>query len=168
LKRNTRRALPERPWSWLAVTFGLILHPVPALALQSHGGLEGLYVHQVAHVFFAFSMGLLIFWLRKRRLTASLSWRYIQYAAMFLIAWNADTITSHWLLEQSGLIDVQFVAPIHIHITTAEGWQWVTQLYYLTKLDHLLCVPALVFLFLGLRRLLNTSHLEEDQGDPVP
>ena len=167
MKRNTRCTLPDRPLSWLAIAFGLILHPVPALALQTHGGMEGLYVHQVAHVFFAFSMGLLIFWLRKRRLTASLSWRYIQYAALFLIAWNADTITSHWLLEQSGLIDVQFVAPIHIRITTAEGWQWVTEFYYLTKLDHLLCVPALFFLFLGLRRLLHTSQPEEDQGEPV-
>jgi hypothetical protein len=167
LKKNARRILFRLPWRRLAVAFGLVLHPLPALALQSHGGLEGLYVHQLAHVFFAFSMGLLIFWLRKRRLTASVSWRYIQYAALFLIAWNVDTITSHWLLEQSGLIDVEFIAPIHIHITTAEGWRWVSEIYYLTKLDHLLCVPALVFLFLGLRRLVNSSQPEEGRGESV-
>jgi hypothetical protein len=167
LNKSARCILQKLPRSWLVVAFGLILQPVPAMALQSHGGLEGLYVHQLAHLFFGFSMGLLIFWLRKRRLTASLSWRYIQYAALFLIAWNVDTITSHWLLEQSGLIDVAFIAPIHIRVTTAEGWQWVTEIYYLTKLDHLLCVPALVFLFLGLRRLVNTSQPGEGRGESL-
>lgn len=137
---------------------GLVLWPATAWATQTHGGLEGLFVHQLAHLFFAFSMGLLIFWLRKWRLTISVGWRYIQYAAFFLIAWNLDTMGSHWLLEQSGLIDVRNIAPLQIQITTAEGWQWLSDIYYLTRLDHLICVPALVFLFLGFRRLLHIAR----------
>jgi len=31
-------------------------------------------------------------------------------------------------------------------------------LYYAAKLDHLLCVPALLFLFFGLRRLLKDAE----------
>lgn len=138
------------------------------MATQTHGGLEGLYVHQLAHMFFAFAMGLLIFWLRKWRLTISVGWRYIQYAAWFFIAWNVDTVASHWIMEQSGLIDVEIIPPLQIRITPVEGWQWLSKIYYLTKLDHLLCVPALVFLFLGLKRLLHTALPSHSQGDPAP
>jgi len=136
---------------------GATLWPASAWATQTHGGLEGLWVHQTAHLFFALSMGLLIFWLRKWRLTSSQGWRYIQFAALFFIAWNLDTIASHWLQEQSGLIEVRSVAPLQMQIVTAEGWHWLSKVFYLTKLDHLLCVPALVFLFLGFRRLLHTA-----------
>ncbi len=134
-----------------------ILWPVPAWATQTHGGLEGLWVHQTAHLFFALSMGLLIFWLRKWRLTVSQGWRFIQFAAFFFIAWNIDTMASHWLQEQAGLIEVRNVAPLQMQIVTAENWNWLSKVFYLTKLDHLLCVPALVFLFLGFRRLLHTG-----------
>ncbi len=136
---------------------GLILWPATAWATQTHGGSEGLFVHQLAHLFFAFSMGLLIFWLRKWRLTISVGWRYIQYAAFFFIAWNLDTMGSHWLLEQSGLIAVRNIAPLQMQITAAQGWQWLSGIYYLSKLDHLICMPALVYLFLGFRRLLHTA-----------
>ena len=145
-----------------------ILWPVSAWATQTHGGLEGLWVHQTAHLFFALSMGLLIFWLRKWRLTVSQGWRFIQFAAFFFIAWNIDTMASHWLQEQSGLIEVRNVAPLQMQIATAENWHWLSEVFYLTKLDHLLCVPALVFLFLGFRRLLHTAFHAPPGGDPEP
>jgi hypothetical protein len=93
----------------LAVIAAAIFFPTTAWATQTHGGLEGLYVHQFAHLFFAFSMGLLIYWLRIRQLVASAAWRSIQYAALFFIAWNCDAMVSHWLVEQSGLIAVRAV-----------------------------------------------------------
>jgi hypothetical protein len=147
---------------------GATLWPASAWATQTHGGLEGLWVHQTAHLFFALSMGLLIFWLRKRRLTASRGWRYIQFAALFFIAWNMDTMASHWIQEQSGLIEVRNVAPLQIQIITAESRDWISMVYYLTKLDHLLCVPALFFLYLGFRRLLHTAFQPGGGGDPAP
>lgn len=153
---------------WFLPATGLLVWPGSAWALQSHGGMEGVYAHQLAHLFFAFSMALLIFWLRKWRLTVSVSWRHIQYAALFFIAWNVDTMISHWLLEQSDLITVEIIAPMQMHVTTAEGWQWLTKVYYLTKLDHLLCVPALIFLFLGLRRLLGTTLPRDVEEDTAP
>ena len=144
------------------------LWPVSAWATQTHGGLEGLWVHQTAHLFFALSMGLLIFWLRKWRLTGSRGWRYIQFAALFFIAWNLDTMASHWLQEQSGLIEVRNLAPLQMQIVTAASRSWLSKVYYLTKLDHVLCVPALVFLFLGIRRLLHTAFQPNGDGESVP
>ena len=153
-----------RYWCLLSLAF-LFLGPASVEATQLHGGVEGLYVHQIAHLFFAFSMGLLIFWLHKWRLTASAGWRHIYFAALFFIVWNLDTIVSHWLAEQSGLIAVEDLSPTQVLLTTTDGSIWPIYLYYLTKLDHLLCVPALVFLFLGLRRLLPADPTDETRGD---
>lgn len=150
----------------VAIIAGL-LHPTHALATQTHGGAEGLFVHQFAHLFFTFSMGLLIYWLRKRRLVSSEGWRYIQYAALFFIAWNLDAFFSHWLLEQSDFITVQNLDDMKIHITTAEGMQWLAEVYYLTKLDHLLCVPAMLFLLLGIRRLYKSSPAINTHKEPA-
>lgn len=127
-----------------------------AHATQAHGGPEGLHVHQLAHVFFAFSLGLLIFWLNKWRLTVSAGWRLIQYSALLFILWNIDAFATHWLEEQSALIQVRRLASMQIQITTAPGYEWLAMVYYVAKLDHMLCVPALLLLFLGLRRLLKT------------
>ncbi len=157
--------LLRRSIGWSAFMALAIIDPATVWATQTHGGLEGLFVHQFAHIFFAFSMGLLIYWLKKWDLVASAAWRSIQYAALFFIAWNLDAYVSHWLVEQSGLIEVFVVDGMRIHITTPRGMNWLTEIYYLTKLDHLLSVPALIFLFLGLKQLLKsteeTDHLED-------
>ena len=55
-----------------------------------------------------------------------------------------------------------------IHISTPQGMRWLAGIYYLTKLDHLLCVPALIFLFLGLKRWVKSSHPAEGcEGQPL-
>jgi hypothetical protein len=122
----------------------------------------------MAHLFFMFSMGLLIYWLRKRRLVTVVGWRYIQYAALFFIVWNLDAALSHWIEEQSALIEIQSAGPMLIDIQTAPGYAWLSPVYYITKLDHLLCVPALVFWYLGFRRLLKSPAAETDIQESVP
>ncbi|MBI5064344.1 MAG: hypothetical protein HZB87_12980 [Desulfatitalea sp.] len=133
----------------------LLCRPSAAWAIQAHGGVEGLYAHQMAHLFFAFSMGLLIYWLRKRRLISIRGWRYIQYAAIWFIVWNADAFLGHWLEEQSGLVETQRIGMMRISLNMTPGFEWLGLVYYLVKLDHLLCVPAMLCLFLGLRWLLQ-------------
>ena len=60
----------------------------PALATQGHGAPEGLFAHQLAHIFFIISMAVLTYWLRERKLVQAVGWRYIQYSALFFILWN--------------------------------------------------------------------------------
>ena len=146
----------------------VFLLPATAHATQTHGGAEGLIVHQLAHVFFAFSMGLLIYWLRKRQLTPRTGWRHIQLAALFFIAWNLDAMFSHWLLEQSNILSVENIRGTQIRITTADGLNWLGSIYYLSKLDHLLCVPAMIFLLLGLRRFYHSTTEAENHQETVP
>jgi hypothetical protein len=140
---------------------GLIVSVVfitePALATQAHSAPEGLYAHQLAHIFFIVSMGVLIYWLRERKLVQAVGWRYIQYSALFFILWNVDAFFVHLVEEQLALVDIQQMGLWEINITTTMKSQTLLVLYYAAKLDHLLCVPALLFLYFGLRRLLKDS-----------
>lgn len=135
----------------------LVLVTEPAFATQFHSAPEGLYAHQLAHIFFIVSMGVLIYWLRERKLVREVGWRYIQYASLFFIFWNLDAFSVHLLEEQFAVINVQHIETWKISITASNHSSAVTWLYYATKLDHLLCVPALLFLYLGLRRLLKDT-----------
>jgi len=137
----------------------------PALATQGHAGIEGVWVHQFAHLFFLFSMLLLIYWLRQAGLVKEPGWRSIQYAALFFILWNVDTILVHYLDEQILAVHVQNLGDWRIHVAVQKGREWLAALYYLAKLDHLLCVPAMVFLMIGLRHMLNRVRpVESGQG----
>jgi hypothetical protein len=168
LHKNGQKAnhMLGRIVSWAAISTW-IFQPARVYATQTHGGLEGLFVHQIAHLFFIFSMGLLIYWLRKRSLVFRKGWRYIQYAAIFFIAWNLDAFFSHWILEQSGYITVDNIHGLQMRVTTTTGLGWLANVYYLTKLDHLLCVPAMLFLLLGLRRLYRSSLPEKHDREPA-
>ena len=136
-------------WFWLV--------PGNVLATQGHGGVEGVYAHQFAHIFFIVSMGILIYWLRERKLVRETGWRFIQYSALFFILWNIDTIIVHALDDQFGIIQTQRVGTWQIRIDDANSHNVIKLFYYFAKLDHLLCVPALVLLYLGLKRLKETN-----------
>jgi hypothetical protein len=134
------------------------LLPAAAFAVQEHGPPEGIYSHQGAHLFFTASMALLVYWLRQRRLVREAGWRYIQYAALFFILWNIDAFTAHFLDEQAGILDTAAPAPGKIKIEVSENLAGLAWFYYIAKLDHLLCVPAMAFLYAGLRRLLKDAR----------
>ena len=144
-----------RPIAWVGA---ILIIAEPAFATQAHSAPEGLYAHQLAHIFFIISMGVLIYWLRAHRLVTSAGWRYIQYAALFFILWNLDAFTVHLLEEQLAVIAIQRINPWQINITALNGSKALVWLYYFAKFDHLLCVPALLLLYFGLRRLLTGTE----------
>ncbi len=145
----------------------LLFWPTGALAVQTHGGPEGLYAHQMAHLFFTFAMGLLIYWLRTRRLVAEAGWRLIQYAALFFMLWNLDAFAAHQLEAPTALLTISRPEQWRLQVETIPSWQWLAVVYYIVKLDHLLCVPAALFLFLGLRRLAKSAP-ESEGGRNAP
>lgn len=141
--------------------------PEPVFATQAHGGPEGIMVHQLGHLFFLLSMAAFVYWTRGRRLFRNDGWRHIKYAAMLLILWNLDVIVIHFLDEQMALISTEKSGAWMIGIHAVNGSRFLELFYYVAKLDHLLCVPALFFLFTGLRKLLeiyNSPVAEGDQG----
>jgi hypothetical protein len=137
----------------------------PAFATQAHSAPEGLYTHQFAHIFFLGSMGILIYWLRERQLVRTTGWRYIQYSAFFFILWNLDAFIVHLLDEQLAVVQVARISAWDVVMTTPSGSKGLLWLYYAAKLDHLLCVPALLFLYFGLRRLLRETDLQPTRSE---
>ncbi|MGD2270536.1 MAG: hypothetical protein PVI06_09065 [Desulfobacterales bacterium] len=145
---------------FVTVCIWILSAPHYAFATQEHGGIEGVYAHQLAHVFFIISMGSLIYWLRERGLVQQRGWQLIQYSALFFILWNLDTLMVHFLDDQFKIITVKSIGPWQIELRDAYHNDTLKILYYFAKLDHLLCVPALIFLYLGLKRLLKESRLD--------
>ena len=139
-----------------AAIFGyLLLSAQAALAIQSHSGPEGLYAHQMSHILFMFSLCALIYWLRENSLIEHSGWRYVQYGAFFLILWNIDAVLGHYLEGRGDLFEIIDEGAWNARIHFVNGSTSVMLLYYFAKLDHLFCVPGLLFLYMGLRRLLK-------------
>ncbi len=138
------------------------LVPETAVATQTHGAPEGIYAHQFAHLFFLLSMVILVYWLRQRKLVEKEGWLFIQHAALFFILWNFNVIILHFLDEQSMLVVVEKVDSFHIRISSPLG-RPAEIYYYLGKMDHVLCVPAMLFLYLGLKRLLAETIDESER-----
>jgi hypothetical protein len=134
--------------------------PDSALATQGHGGIEGVYAHQIAHLFFIISMGGLIYWLRQRGLVRERGWQLIRLSAFFFILWNLDAFLVHFLDDQMGIIQVQRMGLWEIRLTDLYNSNALKILYYFAKLDHLLCVPAIVFLYLGLKRIVKEQRVD--------
>lgn len=155
-----------RIFIFFSLSAWLLIRPGIAMATQGHGGIEGVYAHQFGHLFFIISMGILIYWLRRIDLIAQIGWRYIQYAALFFILWNLDAMAVHFLDDQSGIIQVGQLDRWHLKITARAGFEFLIPFYYLAKLDHLLCVPALLFLFFGLKRLIADTEPALFKSDP--
>lgn len=133
-------------WGFGQEAWGLQVHPEP----------EGLYSHQIAHLFFILSMGILVFWLRKRGLTREPGWRLIQWGCIMFIVWNVAAFVGHAVEAQ--MTEESFVG---------KGWsralliQGVVSpaIYLLLKMDHLTCVPAILFLYLGLKKMQKRAEL---------
>jgi hypothetical protein len=154
-------------WSaYLAQSMALLLlGSAPVFAVQTHGEPEGLVAHQFAHLFFVVSMGTLAFWLHRWKLTAAAGWRYIQFGAILLIVWNIGAMAAHFLDEPIRVLTVTQIDLTHLRIDTPPGFGPLGSWYYVLKLDHLLCVPALALLYMGLRHLVgeaeNKRHREK-------
>lgn len=130
------------------VSLVLIL-PSEALAIQTHGGIEGLCAHQFGHVLFFVAMVLLYFRLRRYVERASLGWRCISVACLLFAVWNVVAFFGHWL--EAGLR-----SPIPVvgsdfwdrEMVAVNGWKALV--LYVCKLDHLFAVAAMVFFLRGL------------------
>ncbi len=140
----------------LAITVLLI----PALpdnlyALQFHSSSEGIITHQIGHMFFLFSMVVLMFIISGKGLTTHKGWRLIQVSAFFFILWNSCAIAAHFLDNQIYAVSVERLANGYAQIQTQNHSGLLGWTYYALKLDHLLCVPAMFFMYKGLSCLVD-------------
>lgn len=120
-----------------------------AMALQTHGAPEGLYVHQMAHALFIGALIYLYWHTRKTQETSGRGWKYFQVFCLFLIAWNILAFIGHETLEY--LQDSDFLQRNTWDARLAYPISFKKILYYVTKMDHFLIVPALLALVISLR-----------------
>lgn len=152
---------PSRKFSAFALLLPLALLLVPdqAWALQSHGSPEGIYVHQLAHLFYVAALAYLC-WDVRRSSFPGKGWRYLQLFCVLMILWNMVAFSGHWLgffiepsdvISPQGYLSKQIIGPI----------TGIKVIYFFATLDHLLSVPALFCLFLSMRALYHSSEGEE-------
>ena len=137
----------------------LLLWPRAAWALQTHPAPEGLYAHMLAHLFFIATLGIFTYWLHTTGLVRERGWRLIQISCFMFILWNLDTFAVHWL-EHTMTKDTLITTGLDWSQRLAITGGWRSWLYYLGKFDHLLCVPAMLFLVFGLRDLYRQAGTE--------
>lgn len=126
----------------------IIMPASPAYAVQSHGGTEGLVSHQLGHFLFFTAMLILLWHIKKARLNSP-GWQEFKVFLWFILLWNMLTFTGHWMREvlEAGHF-------IH-HAGRVSGFRVDTLfdlIFYLTRLDHLILVPAVFLLLLSIRK----------------
>ena len=142
---------------------GCVLSIVPAnaWALQSHGAPEGLYVHQMAHIFAVLATAYW-FWDIRRSSFHGRGWGYLQIFCVLMLTWNAFAFTGHavsatlaaeHIFSETGYLNKTLIGSMDLHKTV----------FYLTRFDHLIIVPALFFLFIGMRSLYKQHNQEVEK-----
>lgn len=129
---------------------GFSAGPPPVFALQTHGGPEGLYVHQGGHLFLIFSLVIFLVNVRRSGLEVERAWQLLYWGAFLFVLWNIWAFIGHLVevLVPESLFVVLPGRPVPSLVMSS----WREAAYYVLKMDHLLCLPALVFFYAGLRR----------------
>jgi len=131
----------------------LLLPSQTAWAVQGHGGAEGLVIHQLGHILFVAGIVVLLYYIRRNRLTNP-GWRRFTLFFRLLLAWNGLAFTSHWLHE---VVNQDHLIRNHGRLTGITINNLTGLAFYLSSLDHILLVPAFFLLLQAL------SHWEKNQ-----
>ena len=158
-----RNIFPTRTWFLLGAL--VLIFPGNAYALQLHSGSEGIITHQIGHLFFLFSMVVLIFIISGKGLDIQKGWRLIQFSAFLFILWNGCAIAAHFLDNQIYAVSVERLAHGYARIRTQNNSGLLGWTYYGLKLDHLLCVPAMFLMYRGLSCLVDEQRAGKEE-DP--
>lgn len=130
----------------------LSLWPGPAWAVQQHRGAEGLVIHELGHLLFIIGMAFLLYRMERpgtRWLTRGGGWFEFKLSIWLIILWNLLTFYGHWHNE---LIDPDKYVRIGGTISAFIISTPLDLLFYFSRLDHLLLLPAFAFLLLALTK----------------
>lgn len=120
-----------------------------AFAFQTHSSIEGLYAHEFAHLLYAFSVLWLVYRIKKSNLAGEKSWKMISIGMFILVIWNIWAFCGHiieYLLPSWHLGPIPGTDTPGILITS-----WRDIAYYIFKFDNLIAVPAMWFIYIGLK-----------------
>jgi len=134
----------------IGVLVGVVLFPSPALAFIPHWDpKEAFFIRQFSYLFFMVAMIFFIYELKQERLQQQRGFRLLAWASVFFALWNFDCFIGQFIalyLDPQGTVGVPGIFSKRLIMANLNDW-----IYYFTKLDHLLQVPALIFFYLGIR-----------------
>lgn len=133
---------------WNLILLCFVLFASPAWAVQAHGGAEGLVSHEVGHLFFIIGMTFLLFRAYLDNLITP-GWQMFKGFLVFIILWNIIAFGGHLMNE---IVDTSKYIKSNGHTTGFLVESPFDLLFYLTRLDHLLLVPAFICLYISLGR----------------
>ena len=150
--------------SFIFLVLAVASIPAPALAIQTHSAPEGLYVHQIGHILFTIAMIGFALRIMRSRLAKDKAWYLMTIGAFLFALWNAWAFAGHILVL---LIDEgNFVRDSNGFKSVFILKSPIDYLYYLAKMDHLICVPALLCFFLALKRMnARLTGSQKDEAD---
>ncbi|PLX50696.1 MAG: hypothetical protein C0613_03450 [Desulfobulbaceae bacterium] len=126
--------------------------PAAAWAVQSHGGAEGLVAHQLGHILFFIGMiGLLVN--QHYRQLRGPGWRHFKLFLRLILLWNIQAFSGHWMHES---VAADKFITINGRTVAFQITSLFDLLFYITRLDHLVLVPAFIFLFMAIKRWQET------------
>jgi hypothetical protein len=145
-------------WRALLLVPTLVLLGVQdAWAIQSHSGVEGMVVHQFAHLHYILALCFLLWDVSRPRSNFAVQpWLLLRSFCLLMILWNCLAVLGHFaqidlpegdIVTEDGYLSAFLLLPLSFN-------RWI---YYVAALDHLLCVPALFCLFLAMRRFYRDS-----------
>ena len=138
-------------WLYLIVAFFLVslFLPTPAWAFIPHWDpREAFFVRQFSYLFWALAMVFFIFALRQENLQKHRGFRWLVWSAIFFALWNFDCFIGQLIaLAISPQGAAAFTTGNNQDLSATGSWLWF---FYITKLDHLLLVPAFFCFYLGI------------------
>ncbi len=132
-----------------------------AWALQTHAPPEGIYVHQMAHILFMGALAYLYWHTRRTPAIESKGWKYLQIFCIILFFWNLMAFTGHEISEH--LTSADFIDKNTWKEQIAAPVTFVKTLYFITRMDHFLNVPALLALVISLRTFYLEARKEVER-----
>jgi hypothetical protein len=145
------------PWR-VGLLVILLLLPSPAWAFIPHWDpQEAFFIRQFAYLFWALSMVFFIFALKQEKLHEHPGFRRLVWAGVFFALWNFDCFIGQFIsLSRESAETTGLLAAATRELSGSKVLNWF---YYLTKLDHLLLVPAFLFYYLGIRAFCRSPEV---------
>jgi hypothetical protein len=146
------------PWV-IGLLLGPVFLPTPALAIIQHWDpQEAFFIRQFSYLFFMLSMMIFIYELKQAK-SPHRGFRLLVWGSVFFALWNFDCFLGQFFgryLPPQVIEGAPDAWSERLNLGTQDNW-----IGYLTKLDHLLLVPAFFLFYLGLRAF----RTEQQAGD---
>ena len=112
---------------------------------------EGFFIRQFSYLFFLVAMLFFFYELKQESLRQKPGFGFLALASGLFALWNLDCFAGQFVaLNLGALVTAGPAGAFSQKLVMTDPAVWV---YYLTKLDHLLLVPAFLCLYWGIRAL---------------